>query len=378
MLIVDDSAVFRRIIQDALEKIPGVEVIGTAATGLKALNKARELVPDLMTLDMELPDLSGIQVLNELRRMEASPPGILVVSALTTRGGALAMTALENGAFDFITKPEGGSFAQNCMALFTSLEPLIRGFQRRLGIHAILKGKLPELPSGVSRGVAIPTPSLDHVAERMRKLEGRTKPQMVLIGVSTGGPNALGELLPTLPGDIGVPVFIVLHIPPMFTKPLVERLQPKCAIQVREAENGEWAQPNVAYIGQGGRHLRLAKNSGGQILLQLVDDPPENNCKPSVDVLFRSAAHHFPGRAMAVILTGMGNDGTTGLRLLKRHECHAIAQDESTSIVFGMPKAVIEAGVVDQILPLNAIGAAMVSVIRNGFPGRKESDIDRH
>ncbi|MBF0500726.1 MAG: chemotaxis response regulator protein-glutamate methylesterase [Candidatus Riflebacteria bacterium] len=370
VLVVEDSAVFRRVIQDALRKIPGIEIIGTAGTGHLALSKIREAKPDLVTLDIELPDMTGLQVLDELRQYNLLP-GVIVVSALTSRGGKLSMSAIEKGAMDFITKPEGGNFEENCQALFTSLEPLVRGFIRRQEIRSILRAK----PSGASEQSSILPKSsaqepshLDNVAERMRRLENSQKPQMVLIGVSTGGPVALGELLPMLPGDLQVPIFIVQHIPPLFTKPLVERLQLKCRMKVKEAENGEFAQPNVAYISPGGVHLRLSKNANSRIILQLTDEPPENNCRPSVDVLFRSAAHLFPGQGMPIILTGMGSDGTIGLRLLKRHPCWSIAQDEATCAVFGMPKAAIESGIIDQVLPLQDIASAIVSRIRLAFP----------
>ena len=189
---------------------------------------------------------------------------------------------------------------------------------------------------------------------------------MVLVGVSTGGPAALTRILPGIPGDLGVPIFIVQHMPPVFTQSLAESLAAKCAMSVREAVHGELAEPNTVYIAPGGRHMRLGTEPGARVSIQITDDPPENNCRPAVDYLFRSAANHFPGRAMAVILTGMGSDGTVGLRLLKRRGCFVIAQDEASCVVYGMPKAAIEAGVADIVLPLDAIAGRIASTVRGG------------
>ena len=191
-----------------------------------------------------------------------------------------------------------------------------------------------------------------------------SRPEIVLIGVSTGGPAALARLLPLLPADLGVPVAVVQHMPPIFTQSLAESLSGKCSLRVREAADGDKLEPGLVLIAPGGRHLRLASSPDAVARAQITDDPPENNCRPAVDYLFRSAANALPGRAMAVILTGMGNDGTLGLRLLKRHGCFTIAQDEATSVVFGMPKAAIEAGVVDLVLPLDAIAARILATVR--------------
>jgi two-component system chemotaxis response regulator CheB len=191
---------------------------------------------------------------------------------------------------------------------------------------------------------------------------------MVLIGVSTGGPNTLATLLPALPANLGVPILIVQHMPPLFTQSLAENLASKCALKVREAVHDEVAEANTVYIAPGGHQMRIAPGADGRKVIQITDDPPENNCRPAVDYLFRSAASHFPGRSLAVILTGMGSDGTLGLRLLKRHGCHVIAQDEATSVVWGMPKAAVEAGVADVVLPLDSIAGKIASLVRGGVP----------
>jgi two-component system chemotaxis response regulator CheB len=187
----------------------------------------------------------------------------------------------------------------------------------------------------------------------------RGKP-IVLIGVSTGGPNALAQVLPVLPAQLAAPVFIVQHMPPLFTKALAVTLQSKSTIRVKEAQDGEIAMAGCVYLAPGGRQMELIAGPRDEIIVHLTDDPPENNCRPSVDYLFRSAAQRFPGRAVAAILTGMGNDGARGLRDLKQGGCYSIAQDEASCVVFGMPKEAILAGVVDTIVPLNMIAAAIL------------------
>jgi two-component system chemotaxis response regulator CheB len=188
----------------------------------------------------------------------------------------------------------------------------------------------------------------------------------VLIGVSTGGPVALASLLPALPGDLNAPVLIVQHMPALFTRPLAESLDRKSAIRVTEAKDGAIVQPNCAYLAPGGAQMKVLAGPRGETMLRITDDPPENGCKPAVDYLFRSAALQFPGRAVAVILTGMGNDGTAGLRMLKRGGCSSIAQDEASCVVFGMPKEAIAAGLVDTVAPLDRIAAAIVRSVREG------------
>jgi two-component system chemotaxis response regulator CheB len=191
-----------------------------------------------------------------------------------------------------------------------------------------------------------------------------SKPQLVLIGVSTGGPNALHRLFSTLPTDLGVPILVVQHMPPLFTRTLAESLSGNTRHIVREALEGECLAPNCVYIAPGGKQMRLMRGPNGTKTVRITDDAPENNCKPCVDYLFRSVATEFPGEALAVILTGMGNDGSGGLRLLKRGGCQVLAQDESTCVVFGMPKAAIDSGLVDAVLPIDEIGPRVARIVR--------------
>jgi two-component system chemotaxis response regulator CheB len=319
-----------------------------------------------------MPEMDGLAVLDELLRKGQPQLEIIVVSALSRRGGDLTMRALEKGAFDFITKPEAATPEKGREALLRELAPRVRAAAHRVEVRTILRGNSrlvrPDLaaPAPVSQRAQADRGFHD-ISSRMRRLSLPQRPEMVLIGVSTGGPAALAQLLPAIPRDIGVPILIVQHMPPIFTKSLADSLATKCAVEVREAAHGELPQPNTAYIAPGGRQMRLVRGAENRAVLELTDDPPENNCRPAVDYLFRSAANHFPGSSMAVILTGMGSDGTIGLRLLKRHGCFVIAQDEASSVVYGMPKAAVDAGVADVILPLSSIAGRIGAVIKGGL-----------
>jgi two-component system chemotaxis response regulator CheB len=362
VLVVDDTVVFRRIVSDALAGLPGVEVLGTASNGKLALARMSALQPDLVTLDIEMPEMNGIEVL-EAMGPAGLKAGVIVLSSLTERGGEMTVRALELGAFDFITKPDRGSPAENLAHLRACLQPMIRAFERRRDIRMMLHPESAHSPrSGVPSvrlSSTAPTPVM-----AVRRRPGHP---LVLIGVSTGGPAALASLLPALPGDLNAPVLIVQHMPALFTKPLAESLDRKSAIRVKEAKDGAIAEANCAYLAPGGAQMKVFAGPHGETMLRITDDPPENGCKPAVDYLFRSVALQFPGRAVAAILTGMGSDGTAGLRLLKRGGCSSIAQDEASCVVFGMPKEAIAAGLVDTVAPIDRIAAAIVRSVREGI-----------
>jgi two-component system, chemotaxis family, protein-glutamate methylesterase/glutaminase len=356
VLVVDDASIFRRVISEALSGLPGVEVVGTAANGKLALARMAELRPDLITLDIEMPEMNGIQVLEAMRAAGLSTT-VIVLSALTVRGGQLTVRALESGAFDFITKPEGGSQAENLASLRERFRPMIQALGRQREIRSILNNgtKLP--PAAI-------VPLAPQGAPPAPRPRVRTGSPIVLIGVSTGGPTALAHVVPAFPATIGAPVFIVQHMPPHFTEALAERLQNRSAIPVKEGQDGEIARPNCAYIAPGGRQMKVSPGPHGEIVIRITDDPPENACRPSVDYLFRSVALHFPGRAIAAILTGMGNDGTAGMRMLKQGGSFTVAQDEASCVVFGMPREAILAGVVDTVVPLGRIADTLVRATR--------------
>lgn len=356
VLIVDDSISYRTIVSNVLAEIPGVEVVGTASNGMLALSKIRSLKPDLLTLDIEMPELDGLGVLDAIKS-ESLNVGAIMLSSLTVRGGELTMRALELGAFDFITKPDGGSAQENARLIKQQLGHLVKAFQDKMEIRSLLRG------AGKAPDKYQPQPTrLD--AARPRMTLGQ-KVEIIGIGISTGGPNALMRMLPMLPATINMPIVIVQHMPPLFTQSLAASLQAKCSLKTKEAEHGEPLLPNVIYIAPGGKQMKVAIGADARSkIAQITDDPPENHCKPSVDYLFRSLAHVCPGRATGVIMTGMGSDGVIGLRLMKRHGSIVIAQDEPTCVVFGMPKMAIDAGVVDVIAPLDSIANEIVKTIR--------------
>lgn len=367
VLVVDDTIVYRKAISDIIEEIPGVELAGVAHNGKIALAKIKSLRPDLLTLDIEMPQMNGIEVLAELKKHHPDV-GAVMLSTLTNEGSLMTMKALDLGAFDFILKPQAGSLAEGKREIRAALEPILKAF-RYSKIGSSLLGKRSST-SGLVK--AKPTRSTRPVPQSrsLRPLgAGRTtaigKSEIVTIGISTGGPNALNQMLPMLPGNLGVPILIVQHMPPVFTKSLAASLDKKCALTVKEAENGENILPNVAYIAPGGKQMKLIAGTDGQHRrIKITDDPPENSCKPSVDYLFRSVGDYYVGRTTAVIMTGMGSDGTKGLAILKNKSAYTIGQDEASCVVYGMPKAPAELGYLDTVVPLHRIADEIIKSVK--------------
>ncbi len=369
VLVVDDTIVYRKAVSDIIEEIPGVELAGVAHNGKIAISKIQTLKPDILTLDIEMPEMNGIEVLEELQR---SHPGIgvIMLSTLTAEGSDMTMRALELGAFDFILKPQSKNQIEGKKEIRAALEPILRAFAKSRHASSLIssKGKIPSptlslrspVPSGPPGGTRVLKP----LGPKPTVLR-RGKSEIVAIGISTGGPNALNQMLPRLPGDLGVPVVIVQHMPPVFTKSLAASLDKKCALTVKEAVNGENILPNVVYIAPGGKQMKLVAGTDGQHRrIKITDDPPENSCRPSVDYLFRSVADYYVGRATAVIMTGMGSDGTLGLGILKQKSAYIIGQDEATCIVYGMPKAPADLGYLDIVAPLGKIADEIVSSVK--------------
>ena len=367
ILIVDDSVLYRKILQEALNPLPGVEVAGTAANGSIALKKMAQLHPDLLILDVEMPGMDGLQVLQQVQ--ETFPDtGVLMLSSHTTKGAQVTIDALDLGAFDFITKPDTGSMEGNIDSLRRELRFALHSFVRMQTIHRLVHSRsrnsstqapvsqlLTSHAAHSSSGSQSPSPSAQGL-------------DVVGLGISTGGPVALTTILPTIPENIGVPFFVVQHMPPGFTRALAAKLNSLSALRVCEAEHGQNVQANTVYIAPGGKQMQVVNHSPGvRAVVHVTDDPPENNCKPSVDYLFRSLAQVYGPRAIGVIMTGMGTDGTQGLIQLKEKGALVIAQDEATSTVYSMPKRPVEKGVVDVILPLDRIVGQITDWI---MPGR--------
>jgi two-component system chemotaxis response regulator CheB len=363
VLIVDDTIVYRKIVSDVLSDLPDVHVVGTAHNGKAAITKIASLKPDLLILDIEMPEMNGLEVLEYIKDKNLDV-GAVILSTLTYEGGEMTMRALDLGAFDFILKPQEGSMAENTEALKKTILPILKAFTRRNEIKHLLKGEIGS-KERVKEDKRLQ--GSDQVVQRMQSVAGRLrqKSEIIAIGVSTGGPRALAEMMPSLPSNLGVPILIVQHMPPMFTMSLAKSLDTKCSFEVKEAKDGETILSNVAFIAPGGKQMKIMAGADGKSrVIRITDDPAENNCKPSVDYLFRSIAHHYVGRATGVIMTGMGSDGLLGLKLMKKNGSTIIAQNDETSVVYGMPKGPIEAGIVDIIAPLDMIASEICYTVR--------------
>ncbi|MCX6624598.1 MAG: chemotaxis response regulator protein-glutamate methylesterase [Acidobacteria bacterium] len=341
-LVVDDSAIVRRMISHAFENDSEIQIVGTAPNGSIGLQKADQLTPDAVVLDIEMPDLDGLEVLVRLRRRY---PQLVVVmfSSMTERGAAATLKALASGADDYLAKPAGTASLEGSIAkLRTELGARIRQFfegNRPAAPGAVASARVPQVPARQAPPSRKPVPV-----------------ELVAIGCSTGGPAAVASVIQALPQTLGVPVVVVQHMPPMFTRLMAERMNDQCSLTVREAWDGTPIRPGEVWIAPGDYHMRLA-GAPGSVEIALDQAPQENSCRPSVDVLFRSAADTYGERTLAVILTGMGRDGQRGCAALKAMGARVIAQDEESSVVWGMPGAVVQEGLADWVLPLHAIAS---------------------
>jgi len=355
VLIVDDSVVIRKIVSEVLSLDSQIEIAGTAANGRIALAKIEQVNPDLVTMDIEMPDMSGFETLTQLRKKYPSLP-VIMFSTLTERGGEATFEALSLGANDYVTKPANvGSVNEAIMRIRESLIPKIKAFCVKIvGVEEKKEPTNTLVARPVSRPVS--TLTLSNVAIR-----GALK--IVAIGVSTGGPNALADLMPSIPADFPVPIVIVQHMPPLFTKLLAERLSKKSAIPVKEGVAGETLTKGSAWIAPGDFHMIVEKNNG-KVRIATHQKPPENSCRPAVDVLFRSVAEVYGAHSLAVVLTGMGQDGLRGCESISQAGGLILAQDEASSVVWGMPGYVARAGLAQKILPLSMIGPEIVRKVK--------------
>ncbi|MEW6518032.1 MAG: chemotaxis response regulator protein-glutamate methylesterase [Thermodesulfobacteriota bacterium] len=354
VVVVDDTLLYRTIISEILTAIPGVEVVGTASQGEIGIAKAVQLDPDLITLDVEMPVMDGLTTLKKLQEIK-SRALVLMVSAHTRQGAAVTLEALQLGAYDFITKPEGDDPQRNFTMLAGMFRPIINAVMAQKILRQTICG-MDSNPIGASPAASVIPHSREHRSAGIK---------LVAIGISTGGPVALADLLPRLPADFPVPIVIVQHMPRFFTGALAESLDSKCAIRVVEGQDGQVLQAATAYIAPGSRQMRVARGQSQSLyVLEVNDDPPENHCQPSADYLFRSVASVCKGQSLGVIMTGMGCDGTHGLRLMKRQGAQVIAQDQASCVVYGMPMAAVKAGVVDAVIPLSAMGPEIMRRVR--------------
>jgi two-component system chemotaxis response regulator CheB len=339
VLVVDDAAAVRRVVSDALASDPEIEVAGVAPTGRLALAKLPQLNPDIVTLDVEMPGMSGLETLAEIRTYYPDLP-VIMLSAHTEQGAVVTLEALSLGASDYLAKPTGMSGTDEAHAyLREHLIPKIKALCAAKAGH-------PESPL-VARPVP-PEAGPSEVRPRAERID------VVGIGVSTGGPNALATILSGLSADFPVPCLVVQHMPPVFTRLLAERLCDSTPLRVREAVPGVPLEPGVVWLARGDYHMTVERQ-GKRVSVNTNQEPRENSCRPSVDVLFRSLAEVFGVRALAVVLTGMGRDGLRGCQEVRDAGGQVVVQDEATSVVWGMPGFVANAGLAHAVLPLNGI-----------------------
>lgn len=359
ILVVDDSVFMRKIISDLISEHPAYEVAGTAKNGLEAVEMAKKLEPDCITLDVEMPVMNGLEALKLIMRDIPTP--VIMLSSLTQEGACETIQALESGAVDFVQKPSGSislDLFKVKETLYEKLAIAVQSKVRRNGRTTAAQQKVivePVLPKAVSMP---PKPA-----------QGLTRPrlhfdQIVAIGTSTGGPRALQQVLSRLPGDIPAPVVIVQHMPPNFTHSLALRLDANSRIRVVEGEDGMPLQTGTAYVAPGGFHMKVVKDKGNVYRLSITNEEPRGGHRPSVDTLFESILPFEELKRHIVIMTGMGSDGAKGMMALKRHgAASTIAENEETCVVYGMPRAAAELNIVDYLLPVHQIADKLVQLL---------------
>lgn len=343
VLVVDDSAFMRRIISDIINSDARCEVIGTANNGQDGLEKVKHLKPDVITLDIEMPIMNGLEMLKQLKQRSSIP--VILMSTLAKEGAAETIQALELGAIDFITKPEN-IFKVNTEEIKNNL------------VDKIIMASKAKKIKVLQKPIAIPIKQ--HMTTKMIKKSTTKINNIVAIGCSTGGPRALQYVIPYLPMNINAGIVIVQHMPPGFTHSLAKRLDHLSEIKVKEAEDNDVINNGTAYIAPGDRHIKVVE-SHGEYIIKLSDDLPKNGHKPAVDVMMNSLTSIKLNQMVGVIMTGMGADGSDGLEKLKtKNKLHVIAQNEETCVVYGMPKVVVQKGIADEVIPLDSISSSII------------------
>ncbi len=369
VLLVDDSAVIRRLLTDVLSGDPMLEIVGGAPNGRVALEQLSALKPDLVVLDVEMPEMDGLETLTEIRKRQPRLP-VIMFSSLTERGAIVTLEALALGANDYVTKPSNsGNMIAALQRVREELIPRIKTFCRHR-LDAAPTAKAEERPSafepfaasGPTTELLAPAPAPLSTAVPARP---RQRVEVVAVGVSTGGPNALAAILPQLPAQFPVPIVIVQHMPPLFTRLLAERLAAQSALSVAEGTEGEDLSPGQVRLAPGGSHMVLERR-GTQARIRLHQGEPENSCRPAANVLFQSVAEIYRGGALAVILTGMGNDGLRGCEAIRKAGGQVLVQDEASSVVWGMPGCVARAGLADGQIALSRLAGEILNRVRAG------------
>lgn len=361
VLIVDDAVVVRRLVADALSSDPMIEVAGVAATGRIALAKLPQVNPDLVVLDVEMPEMDGLATLAAIREAYRRLP-VIMFSVLTERGAEATLDALALGATDYVTKPTN----------------MTRGGADLAGVYDVLITKIKALGPGVAGLAVAAQPAAAPIRPRRRRsapARGLHRTEIVAVGASTGGPHALEVFLGALPLAFPVPIVIVQHMPPIFTRRLAERLAAKAALQVREGTPNTVLQPGHAWVAPGDYHMMVARAEAG-VRIHTHQAPPENSCRPAVDVLFRSVAATYGPGALAVVLTGMGRDGLRGCEAIHEAGGQVLVQDEASSVVWGMPGFVARADLADAVLPLDQLAPEVERRVKIGRVARAPSVLE--
>lgn len=340
ILVVDDSAFMRKSLSLLLESDPQIKVIDTASDGLIAIKKIKELKPDLVTLDVEMPNLDGLSALKII--MKECPTPVIMVSSVTTEGANVTLKALELGAVDFI--PKEMSYIS---VAITSIKDELVGKVKAIYKNKVLSKRINSF-NKLTKETIKKTPTIPVNLPAMRY-------KAIAIGISTGGPISLQKVVPLFSGRIKVPIFIVQHMPPKFTKSLADRLNSLSTLEVKEAENNEVVRDGVVYIAPGGFHLTLKRDRQNNVLINISELPNNSLHKPSVDVMILSVQEIYGKNVLGVIMTGMGKDGLEGIKKVKLAGGHCIAQNEESCVVFGMPRAIVENGLADVIASLEEI-----------------------
>ncbi|NOX92041.1 MAG: chemotaxis response regulator protein-glutamate methylesterase [Gammaproteobacteria bacterium] len=364
VLVVDDSRFFRRRVTEILEADPQIKVIDSAENGVEAVSKASRLKPDVITMDVEMPVMDGIAATRKI--MASHPTAILMFSSLTTDGARATLDALDAGAVDFLPKRFEDISTDREEAKKMLCERVRAVGERRnparptMTPRSTFSSTRPGSPASSANDAtpkATPAhPSITHSSVNNALKKGQAK--LVVIGTSTGGPVALQNVLRQLPATFPVPIVLIQHMPGSFTHAFAQRLNSACAINVREAQDGDQLEAGLALLAPGGQQMIIEKRTGRDIV-RITDSEPGQNYKPCVDITFTSVAKLYPGKLLAVVLTGMGADGREGAKLIRQDGSPIWAQDEASCVVYGMPAAVVDAGIVDQVLPLDAIGKAL-------------------
>lgn len=357
VLVVDDSRFFRRRVTEMLEMDPSIKVIGEAENGQEAVQMATRLKPDVITMDVEMPVLDGITATRKI--MAVAPTAILMFSSLTTEGAKAALDALDAGAVDFLPKRFEDISKDREEARRALCERVHAVSLRRLSRAGLPHARVMTAASAIAP--ARPLPRTAHAAPPPVTATAGIHPgevKLVVIGTSTGGPVALQEVLTELPESFPVPLLLIQHMPGSFTTAFAQRLNNSCAIRVREAVDGDALEPGLALLAPGGKQM-LLEQKGGHLVVRIMNSEPGQNYKPCVDITFSSVARTLPGKALAIVLTGMGADGREGARLMKQGGAKVWAQNEESCVVYGMPAAIVDAGLADQVLPLKQIGSVL-------------------